>query len=211
MMKSWVARFYDQILAGMEETYFVPIRKELLTGASGRCLEIGAGTGASMGAWPVGITELVLLEPCPQMRIQLLEKIKVATDAGTTSFPVRPKVYDAAVKGMSSLPFEDNSFDTILLSLLLCGVESQEESCKEIRRVLKAGGKVMFVEHVQAREGTWVRTLTPYLQPLWGWFWSCSILRDTKSQLQEVFDDMECKEVVAPFTMTYTVDLRVVS
>lgn len=75
-MKTWVARVYDTIVAGMEDAYFVPIRKKILSEASGVCLEIGAGTGNSIGAWPTGVTKLTLTEPCSNMRVQLLSKLK---------------------------------------------------------------------------------------------------------------------------------------
>lgn len=201
-MKTLVARFYDTIVAGMEDAFFVPIRNEILSEASGVCLEIGAGTGNSIGAWPTGVTKLTLTEPCSNMRVQLLSKIKAADDAGSPAYPVKPEILDVAVGGVRSLPFEDDSFDTVLVSLLLCGVDDPEASCKEIRRVLKPGGKVRYMEHVIAREGTWVRTLVPFFNIIWTSCFECSAMRDTKTQLLKVFGDVECKEVVAPFYMT---------
>src|SRR5689334_6732321 len=130
------AAFYDRFMRGSEEACLAQWRAELLAGLSGAVLEIGAGTGATLPAYPPAVTRLVLAEPDPHMRRKLAAKA-----AG------RAEVSDASAE---SLPFPAESFDAVVCSLVLCSVDNQLAALERIRRVLKPGGRLVFLEHVVA-------------------------------------------------------------
>jgi SAM-dependent methyltransferase len=125
----WVAE-----LAGMRRS-----RRALLAQASGRILEIGAGTGLNLAHYPEQMHELVLMEPEPAMRERLTRRIRRAGRQAT--------VVDAAAE---ALPFADGSFDTVVCTLVLCTVSAPDRALGEIRRVLGPGGRLLFIEHVRA-------------------------------------------------------------
>ncbi len=112
------------------------LRAEVLAPARGRVLEIGFGTGHNIPHLPASVTSVVGLDPNPGM-----EKI------------ARPRIAAAAIpielqlgKG-EQLPFADGSFDTVVTTLVLCGVQDAGATLREIRRVLAPGGRYLFMEH----------------------------------------------------------------
>jgi ubiquinone/menaquinone biosynthesis C-methylase UbiE len=134
------AATYDRMLRGAEESGLREMRRELLSGASGRTIDLGAGTGANLGLFPPAVTELVLAEPDPHMLKQLRAKA-----AGRA----RVEVVQASAQ---ALPFEDDSFDTAIFTLVLCTVPDPRAALAEAARVLKPGGRLLFVEHVRAED-----------------------------------------------------------
>ncbi len=166
-MWDWLARRYDAFIASDEAEKYDPWRKELLTDTGGQtCLEIGAGTGSSIGCWPSNLKRLVQLEPSTSMRIQLVAKVEAGETAGTPVYPIKPEIINIGLGGVYSLPFEDNTFDNVLASLVLCGVPGATEPLKEIRRVLKDGGTLHFIEHVKP-DGWFSWLFCLILSPLW--------------------------------------------
>lgn len=114
-------------------------RRELVSAARGRVLEIGAGTGLNIAHYPDGITELVLAEPEPAMRRYLARRL---------SRCARPaRIVDAAAE---CLPLPDDSVDTVVSTLVLCTVDDLDAAIHEIARVLRPGGQLLFIEHVRA-------------------------------------------------------------
>jgi ubiquinone/menaquinone biosynthesis C-methylase UbiE len=132
---------YDRQIAKVEEHGLGDLRKESLAGASGRVLEIGAGTGANLPLYGPDVESLTLTEPEPPM-LKRLEK-RVREEAPLA------KVLRAPAE---DLPFADDSFDTAVSTLVLCGVDDQPRALRELRRVLKPGGKLIFIEHVRSDE-----------------------------------------------------------
>jgi len=112
-------------------------RRDLLAGMSGRVLEIGGGTGVNLRHYPPGIEELVVVEPEPYLRGLLLD------NAAGSSLDVR--VVDATAE---RLPFDDGWFDAAVCTLVLCSVRDVGAAARELRRVLKPGGELRFMEHV---------------------------------------------------------------
>ena len=133
---------YDRLMASTEEEGLREMRREILSTASGRTIDLGAGTGANLGLYPDSVTELVLAEPDPHMLRKLQPK---AEEAG-----VEAEVVEA---GAERLPFEDSSFDTAVFTLVLCTVPDPAAALAEAARVLKPGGRLLFVEHVRSEEG----------------------------------------------------------
>jgi ubiquinone/menaquinone biosynthesis C-methylase UbiE len=122
-------------------------RRELLSAARGRVLEVGAGTGLNVPHYPAGIDELVLTEPVASMARRL--ERRAAMRAGEL-----PRVVVAPAE---RLPFPDDAFDTVVSTLVLCTVPEPDRALAEIRRVLKPGGSLLFIEHVRSDAERWGR------------------------------------------------------
>jgi ubiquinone/menaquinone biosynthesis C-methylase UbiE len=134
------AALYDRGLRATEENGLRQMRRELLSQASGRTIDLGAGTGVNLGLFPGAVNDLVLAEPDPHMLKQLRAK---AADRGGV------EVVGASAQ---ELPFADDSFDTAVFTLVLCTVPDPAAALSEAARVLKPGGKLLFIEHVRAGE-----------------------------------------------------------
>ncbi|MDQ3725029.1 MAG: class I SAM-dependent methyltransferase [Actinomycetota bacterium] len=130
---------YDRGFKASEEAGLREMRRELLARARGRVLEIGAGTGLNLELYPDSVEDLTITEPDPHMIKQLRKKLAQAAR--------QAEVIEA---GAESLPFEDNAFDTAVVTLVLCTVPDQAASLAEIRRVLAPDGQLLFLEHVRS-------------------------------------------------------------
>ena len=146
---------YDRFQARMERDFFGEIRREMLARASGRVIEIGSGTGANLEHYPRTIEELVCTEPEEPMARRLREK------AERSGLAVR--VVDAPAE---RLPFDDDSFDIAVAALVLCTVTDPDAAMAEIARVLKPGGRFVFMEHVRAEDPKLAKW-QDRLHPLW--------------------------------------------
>lgn len=186
-MWDWFARRYDDFMEKGEEEHFGPWRRSLLqTHAAGSILEIGAGSGASIGMYPPSVTRLVLLEPSSIMRDALASKLSSHPSDGPPAFPVDHELVPAGIDGKNSLAFADDTFDVVVSSLALCGVPRLTESLREARRVLKPGGKLVFMEHV-APDG-WVAWMCAVaIAPVWRAVLCCSNVRCIHRRIEEVF------------------------
>ncbi|MCW2988342.1 MAG: class SAM-dependent methyltransferase [Solirubrobacterales bacterium] len=135
------AAMYDRSLRATEEAGLRRMRRELLAGAGRRVLEIGAGTGANLDLYPDGVEALVLLEPDPHMARRLRTKLAETrrTTATVVEFPAERVAH------------EDASFDTVVATLVLCTIPDPAAALAEAARVLKPGGRLLFLEHVRSR------------------------------------------------------------
>lgn len=132
---------YDRLLSGVEAAGLHAHRKHLLERASGRVLEIGAGTGANLTLYSKGVESLTVTEPEPAMARKLARRIRDEQ---------RPAVLVEAPA--EQLPFGDAEFDAVVSTLVLCTVKDQALVLREIRRVLKPHGRLFFIEHVRSDE-----------------------------------------------------------
>ena len=169
------AAIYDRLMAGTEKAGLSDRRHGLLSEASGRVIEIGAGTGVNLQHYGDGVTELVLTEPEEPMA-QRLEQ-KAAGRATVTRAPAE------------ALPFPDDSFDTAVATLVLCTVSDPERALAEIDRVLKPGGKLLFIEHVRSddpRLARWQDRIAPLWRPIGH---GCNCNRPTHDLISARFGD----------------------
>jgi ubiquinone/menaquinone biosynthesis C-methylase UbiE len=132
---------YDRGMKGTEEAGLGEMRHDLLSQASGRVLEIGAGTGLNLSHYPDSVGDRVFTEPDPHMAKQLRAKLGREAGMGT--------VIEAPAE---ALPFEDASFDTVVSTLVLCTAPDPAGAAREVRRVLKPGGRFLFLEHVRSED-----------------------------------------------------------
>jgi ubiquinone/menaquinone biosynthesis C-methylase UbiE len=131
--------FYDRAFEATEAAGLREMRRDLLSQARGRVLEVGSGTGLNLELYPGEVQDLTLTEPDPHMTKQLRTKLAQADrDAELVEAPAE------------RLPFEDDSFDTAVVTLVLCTVPDQPAALQEISRVLKPGGRLLFLEHVRS-------------------------------------------------------------
>ncbi len=131
---------YDSGIKATEEAGLARMREELLAGAGGRVVELGAGTGANLDHYPDGVEELILVEPDPHMTKRLRVRLN---ESGRQA-----RVVEAPAE---RLPFEAASFDTAVSTLVLCTVPDPGAAIAELTRVLRPGGRLLFLEHVRSR------------------------------------------------------------
>jgi ubiquinone/menaquinone biosynthesis C-methylase UbiE len=136
------AAIYEPFLWLGEKRGMADRRRRLLAAASGRVLEIGAGTGLNLPHYPTRVEELVLAEPASAMAA----KIDRSRFAGTGPVSV-------VLTPAETLPFDDASFDTVVSTMVLCTVTDPERAVEEVVRVLRPGGSLLFCEHVEAESG----------------------------------------------------------
>jgi ubiquinone/menaquinone biosynthesis C-methylase UbiE len=135
------AALYDRFFKAVEDAGLREMRRKLLSEASGRTIDIGSGTGANLDLYPDQVTELVMAEPDPHMARQLRHKLDESD-----------RKVEFVQAGAESLPFEDSSFDTAVLTLVLCTVPDPRAGLTEVARILKPGGRMLFLEHVRAQD-----------------------------------------------------------
>src|SRR5947209_6833730 len=133
------AASYDRQMAKAERDGLGDARDRVLAGARGDVLEIGAGTGLNLSRYGDAVTSLTVTEPDPHM-LRRLERKVVEQRPGTT-------VVSAPAE---ALPFEDDRFDVVVSTLVLCGLDDPMRALAEMRRVLRPGGQLLFLEHVRA-------------------------------------------------------------
>ncbi|MCL4449259.1 MAG: methyltransferase domain-containing protein [Actinobacteria bacterium] len=168
------ARFFTKIATKGEALGVSQHRDELLKNLKGKLVEIGAGTGLNFSHYPDSVTKVIAVEPEPYLRAQAVKQAAYTK----TSIQVVGGVGQA-------LPFEDEVFDAAVASLVLCSVSSQENTLKEILRVLKPGGELAFYEHVLAENST-----LSYIQHSVDLFWptfggGCHTSRDTIGAIEK--------------------------
>jgi ubiquinone/menaquinone biosynthesis C-methylase UbiE len=167
---------YDTVMGVAERRGLRERRRRLLSNARGDVVEVGAGTGINVPLYPPAVGRLVLLEPAPSMRTRLSRAV------ARSRLPVR--VGDAPAE---HLPFADASVDTVVGTFVLCTVDDPAATLGEIARVLKPGGRFLFLEHVRSSRGTlsrWQRRLAR----LWRAFaCGCRCDQDTLALLRSRF------------------------
>jgi ubiquinone/menaquinone biosynthesis C-methylase UbiE len=135
------AASYDTLGRGVEAAGLAARRESLLSRAGGDVLEIGAGTGLNLPYYGSDVASLTFAEPAEPMARRLERRL-------------RDRAHPAAVvrAPAAELPFEDSRFDVAVSTLVLCTVPDQARALAEVRRVLKPGGQLFFIEHVRSHD-----------------------------------------------------------
>ena len=169
-----MAVLYDPFLwlgevAGMRRR-----RHALLASARGRVVEIGAGTGLNVAHYPDTVRELVLLEPEPGMRRKLARRLV------RHGRPAR--ICDAPAE---RLPLADESVDTVVSTLVLCTVDDPDGALREIARVLRPDGQLLFIEHVRASSRFLAGCQDKLVRPWRGFAGGCVCNRPTLQLMRD--------------------------
>jgi ubiquinone/menaquinone biosynthesis C-methylase UbiE len=174
-MPWFMSVIYDRFMKASEEACLAEWRGELFEGLSGDVLEIGAGTGASLRHYPAAVTRLVATEPDRYMIPKLRERAR-------RDRPGRVEIVEAAA---TALPFADGSFDAVVSSLVLCSVDDLDRALAEVRRVLRPGGALAYMEHVAADERparlAWQHRVEPFWKLVAG---NCHLTRRTADAIR---------------------------
>ena len=173
--RSWlIAVSYNLLMHGTEQRCLAGWRQELLHNAYGDVLEIGAGTGLNLPFYPPLLTSLTLAEPDDFMRRKL-----VAEGAKLQHLNYRITDWPA-----DRVPLAAESLDSIVSTLVLCTVGCPTSSLEEIERLLKPGGRLIFMEHVisdQDKTRRWQQRLEPFWKICAG---DCRLTRDTAANIE---------------------------
>ena len=168
------ARAFPAMSRAMEAGGMAARRKALLAGLAGQVIDVGAGTGASFGSYPAIVARVIAVEPEPRLR-------RLATAAARPG-PVPVEVIDGVA---SALPLGDASFDAVVVCGVLCTVPDQDVALAEIRRVLRPGGRLCFLEHVRADSARLSRTQRVLDATVWPHlFGGCHLGRDTAAAIE---------------------------
>lgn len=155
---SWYQRIFAAVEAhgNQEHERMMAARKTaLLAGLNGDVLEIGPGGGPNLAYYAPTI-HWVGVEPNPHMHSYLRQE---AARLGL-SVDLRSGTAEA-------LPAADQCMDAVVSTLVLCSVHDQTQALAEVRRVLRPGGRFIFLEHVAAPTGSRLRRVQNLVRPLW--------------------------------------------
>jgi ubiquinone/menaquinone biosynthesis C-methylase UbiE len=139
----------------MRQARLVPYRTRVVSGATGRVLEIGIGSGLNLPFYSQNVKQIVGIEPSPRL-------LDMAREAARRSGSHLELVEGTA----EAIPVESASIDTVLTTWTMCSIRNVVGALAEMRRVLKPGGSLLFVEHGRAPEPR-VRWWQDRLTPAW--------------------------------------------
>lgn len=173
-MKGWIdmkAYLYDRLMSTIERRKLHQVRKLLLSSIGGRVVEFGAGTGVNFALYPEE-AEVTAIEPDNTLREEALKKIGER----------RISLIDASAE---DLPFEDDTFDHVVITLALCTIPDPARAIGEAKRVCRSGGTLLILEHIR-NENKLLALLQDILTPPWKIFaMGCHLNRDTLSLIEE--------------------------
>ena len=177
----------DRVMSGES---FANYRRAVLADAIGSVLEIGFGTGLNLAYYPLGqVDKITTVDVNPGMN-KLAQK-RIAASSIEVDFQV--------LNG-EKLPMADGTFDTVVSTWTLCSIKKVETAIAEIHRILKPGGKFLFIEHGLSNEPniqTWQHRLTP-IQKVIGE--GCHLDRSIRALIAKQFNNLDIQEFYSPDT-----------
>lgn len=148
---------YPKLVGLSERAGGADLRARVIGQATGRTLEIGAGNGYNLPHYPPAVNDLVLTEPSGHMLRALRDRLSQSPTVAA---------WQLVQTGADVLPFSDASFDTVTSGYVFCTIPNPDRAMAEIMRVLKPGGRFLFIEHVRARDGSLLGRLQDLVEPL---------------------------------------------
>jgi ubiquinone/menaquinone biosynthesis C-methylase UbiE len=172
-----------------------PFRERVVGAAEGRVLEIGVGSGRNLPFYRAAAREIYALEPAPRL-------VAMARNAPrATTMPVT--FIEASAE---AIPLDEHSVDTVVMTWTLCSIPEAVAALAEMRRVLRPGGRLMFVEHGQAPDARvrwWQDRLTPVWRRIGG---GCHLNRPIRGMIESAgfrIDRIETGYIPGPKPMTF--------
>ena len=193
--------FYSDIILprlcdlAMRNKQLVPFRERVIGAAEGRVLEVGVGSGMNLPFYRPPVREVLALEPAPRL-------VTMARNASrATSMPV--SFLEASAE---AIPLDEQSVDTVVTTWTLCSIPQAAIALADMRRVLRPGGKLLFVEHGLAPDEA-VRRWQDRLTPAWRYIsGGCHLNRPIRSLIEGAgfrIDRIETGYMPGPKLMTF--------
>jgi ubiquinone/menaquinone biosynthesis C-methylase UbiE len=158
----------------MRRKDLLPYRARVIGAAEGRVLEIGAGSGLNLKLYGAGVTEVLALEPDPELLTMAEKNAKEAP---------RPVVFMEA--SAEDIPLDGGSVDTVVTTWTLCTIPDSLRALQEMKRVLKHQGSLLFIEHGQSLEQP-VRKWQNRVDPVWSRIsGGCHLNRPIRSLIEQ--------------------------
>ncbi len=177
----------------LSDQIYGDVKRELFSDISGIVLEIGPGTGSNFFYYPSGIS-WVGIEPNVFMNKFLKEKINGRNDIKS----------EIKIGSAENIDLPDSSVDFIVSTLVLCSVKDVNKVLAEIKRILKPGGKFIFIEHVVAPKKTFLHffqnILTPFFKITAD---NCHLNRDILSYIKNNFNEVEYNEFIPKYKLGF--------
>jgi len=166
------------------------LKQALFADLQGKVLEIGPGAGVNLEYYPTDI-HWIGVEPNPFMHSYLEQE---AEQVGLNRIDIKSG-------SAERIEVEDNSVDAVVSTYVLCSVSNLPTTVQEIRRILKPGGRFLFVEHVAAECGSWQRRIQGSIEPIWKTlFDGCRPNRETGLALEKAgFENINYQQFQVPF------------
>jgi ubiquinone/menaquinone biosynthesis C-methylase UbiE len=158
----------------MRNPRLVPYRERIIAAAEGRVLEIGIGSGLNLPFYSAAAQEIIGLEPSSRLAA-------MARNAARTCVSPVTVIADSA----EAIPLENRSIDTVVTTWTLCSIPQATAALGEMRRVLKPGGRLLFVEHGLAPDEAvrmWQNLLTLVWKSLSG---GCHLNRPMRAMIED--------------------------
>lgn len=160
------------IAAGMKNKVMTQYRPQMPALAGGTVLEVGMGSGLNLPYYTSAVTRLIGLEPSDILRAE------AESATGSARFPV-----ELLAAGAENIPLDSGSVDTVLSTWTLCSIPDLPAALREMRRVLRPGGRLLFFEHGRAPDAAvskWQDRLAPVFRGLAG----CNLNRQIDVEIE---------------------------
>ena len=162
-------------------------RQQLLESVAGEILEIGFGTGLNLPHYPTWVEKITTIDPNPGMK--KLARSRMADSDITV---------DYLILNGESLPMSDRSFDSVVCTWTLCSIPQVDRAISEVYRLLKPGGKFLFIEHGISKDASiqaWQNRLTPIQKIIAD---GCHLNRNIRQLVQQQFNNVTIEQFYAP-------------
>jgi ubiquinone/menaquinone biosynthesis C-methylase UbiE len=191
--------YQDQVVPlltslSMRNKNLAAYRKRVVPEATGRVLEVGIGSGLNLSLYSPDVHQVIGLDPSPKLLKMAGRKER------------RGLLVDFIEGSAEEVPLEKASFDTVVTTWTLCTIPDADRALREMRRVLKPGGRLLFVEHGRAPDPKvvwWQDRLTPIWKLIGG---GCHLNRPISSLIEGAgfrFERLETNYMPGPKPMTF--------